>query len=171
MFLYQSLYEDEIFKIVEKADRDFFFECLPGWTPEEDLDDRCRGRVETQWRRKLPNRSCTRPELYFLAWCLEKEIPFMRQWLKFGHSYDFYLPNFKTVVEIDGDYWHAINKHRFREGAARIQGRDEKFSRLARNAGYTVCRFSESRILRRQIELFDKILRVDRSEPKVYIVY
>lgn len=51
----------------------------------------------------------TGPELHFEEWLNRKNIRFITQYRKIGnkHPYDFFLPDYNLIVEIDGHYWHS----------------------------------------------------------------
>lgn len=50
----------------------------------------------------------TQPELDFIHWLNANNIKFIQQFRKVGnkHPYDFLLPDFNLLVEIDGSFWH-----------------------------------------------------------------
>ena len=54
----------------------------------------------------------TKPEKDFKTWCLKHNFRFVEQWRKVGnaHPYDFFLPDYNLLVEIDGHYWHTKPK-------------------------------------------------------------
>lgn len=51
----------------------------------------------------------TKPEKRFAEYCTANSIEFIEQYRKVGnaHPYDFFLPEYNTIVEIDGTYWHT----------------------------------------------------------------
>ncbi len=40
----------------------------------------------------------------------EMGIYFKRQYLIYGKYYDFYIPKYDLLIELDGDYWHGNRK-------------------------------------------------------------
>lgn len=62
-----------------------------------------------------PHTGATKPERYFSELLEELNITYISQKLitslNFGRCYyDFYLPDYNTVIEVDGDYWHGNPK-------------------------------------------------------------
>lgn len=62
-------------------------------------------------------------------------------------SYDFYIHNTNTLLEIDGDYWHGKDtaKNKFK-GYLEVQENDKVKTELAETKGFKVIRFWESDI-------------------------
>ncbi|KKR10229.1 MAG: hypothetical protein UT38_C0014G0003 [Microgenomates group bacterium GW2011_GWA2_39_19] len=79
---------------------------------------------------------------------LEKiKIPFIQE-AKFARFHaDFYLPDKKTIIECDGEYWHAQEK---------IKKRDLRKEEFLKDQGYKIIRFSGQEINR---GIFKKFLR------------
>jgi len=51
--------------------------------------------------------SNSRPTLQVAAMLTAMQIAYVQEWT-FGHySFDFYLPDYHKVIEVNGDYWHA----------------------------------------------------------------
>jgi very-short-patch-repair endonuclease len=63
--------------------------------------------------------------------------------------YDFYLPQFNTIIEVDGDFWHC-NPNKFPEAIYESQKqnleRDKEKNEWADNNGFKMLRFWESDI-------------------------
>jgi len=69
------------------------------------------------WSQKniLPSKSKnTKPELLFKNILEELNLKFEQQKSIGKYKCDFYIPDYKLIVEIDGDYWHA-NPSLFKE--------------------------------------------------------
>lgn len=65
---------------------------------------------ETSTRSYLNRRtSNTKPERDFKQWLEENNIKYIEQYRRVGnaHPYDFFLPEYNLIVEIDGHYWHS----------------------------------------------------------------
>ena len=56
----------------------------------------------------------TQPEREFKQWCSIHNIRYIEQYRKVGnaHPYDFFLPDYNLLVEIDGHYWHSKPKQK-----------------------------------------------------------
>ena len=52
----------------------------------------------------------TKPEREFKEWLNERGVEYVEQYRKVGnaHPYDFLLPKYNLLVEIDGHYWHSL---------------------------------------------------------------
>ena len=61
---------------------------------------------------------------------------------------DFYLPDYKVAIYVDGDYWHNLPV---------VKNRDEKQNRILEENGYQVLRFWEHEIKRSVGECVNKI--------------
>lgn len=64
-------------------------------------------------------------------------IQFKFQYPLGGKVYDFYLPRIKTLIEVDGDYWHSLPEN--------IKNDKIKDS-IAENWGFTLIRITETAI-------------------------
>lgn len=79
---------------------------------------------------------------------VEKEIVFEKQ-KKFGRMLvDFYLPDFNTVIECDGDYWHN------RLGAPE---RDARKTKALKEMGFKVLRFWGKEIYKSPIQCVNQL--------------
>jgi len=61
---------------------------------------------------------------------------------------DFYLPNYRVAIYIDGDYWHNLPV---------VKHRDEKQNRILEQKGYQVLRFWEHEINRSASDCVKKV--------------
>ena len=80
------------------------------------------------------------PEHRFFLMCLTKMFflkDIERQYYLKGlnHSFDFAIPKFKLLFEIDGDYWHSQNPER-----------DVKIDKVAKSEGWAVIRFDDAKM-------------------------
>lgn len=94
-----------------------------------------------------PKKSGTKPEVLFkqllevnkVNFIFQKNVPWKKGWKKW---YDFYLPEFNLLIEIDGTYWHGkeiktkdLNKQQWK---TRL---NDKFKNiLAKSRGYKLLR-------------------------------
>tara|TARA_R110000765_G_C18804176_1_gene593978 strand:- start:220 stop:858 length:639 start_codon:yes stop_codon:yes gene_type:complete len=52
-------------------------------------------------------KSNTKPERELKVILKELNVKFKQSYKYKGHYYDFYLPEYKALVEVDGNYWHG----------------------------------------------------------------
>lgn len=98
----------------------------------------------------------TKPELDFKAWADRNNIYFIHQYEIDGlaHKYDFYLPIYNLIVEVDGDYWHSIPEQ---------LKKDREFEKFAIGHGHKLIRFLQSTIDNSKLSCFDIIKTFDNS--------
>lgn len=101
--------------------------------------------------KKGNNYSNTWIEREFQKYCEENNIRFQRpfQITKDTHRYDFLVGD-KTIVELDGLYWHNKPEQKIK---------DEKHEKFARQNGYNVIRFTDKQIKETKSECFKIIGR------------
>ena len=75
----------------------------------------------------------TEPEREFIRWLQVNDVMFIPQFRKTGinHPYDFLLPEFNLLVEIDGTYWHSLPNQKLKD-------KDQVVHAI--NAGYNIVR-------------------------------
>lgn len=104
-----------------------------------------------KWMSENPHKvSNTSGERTIAAWLEERGIPFEQQYQIKGlhHPFDFYLPEYNTIIEFDGaHHWHNpwwnVAGKTAEEIAARMekqQVKDMKHTEFAQQAGYLVIR-------------------------------
>jgi very-short-patch-repair endonuclease len=78
----------------------------------------------------------------------ENKIENIKQYNLFGYLFDFYLPQYKLIIECDGDYWHGYGLEDNELNEVQIQSRlnDKIKTKKAIGAGYTLIRFWEHEI-------------------------
>jgi len=82
---------------------------------------------------------------------IENKIAFLKQVpIKGIALVDFYLPQSKTIIECDGDYWHSKPE---------VQEKDEKKNKLFTDFGYRVIRLKGSVIKSMKLEDFNKAIQ------------
>lgn len=83
------------------------------------------------------NKVGTKPERDFECWLKHNQIEYTSQYRKIGngHPYDFFLPKFNLLVEIDGDYWHLMEKQ---------QEKDRQHTKDAIDSGFQIVRINTS---------------------------
>jgi very-short-patch-repair endonuclease len=91
-------------------------------------------------------------EQKFKKWCEENNIDaeFGYQLEKNKHRYDFYLKDYKLIVELDGIYWHSTEKQ---------QLKDRIFELEASVAGLSLIRITDKEIKKHGNEIFEKRIR------------
>ena len=93
-------------------------------------------------------RQDTWPERQVEARLQEQNKPYLKQLFISGISVDFYLPETKTVIFVDGCYYHNCTQHHpdnpFPDNTVRDRAQDECLSR----SGYQVVRIWEHDIRR-----------------------
>jgi very-short-patch-repair endonuclease len=68
-----------------------------------------RSEYIKQYGITLPKRGRkTNIELRFLNYLEMHDIKYQYQYFLHGKYYDFYLPDFNMLVEVDGEYWHRM---------------------------------------------------------------
>jgi len=108
------------------------------------------GRVAAQERGK---KTGTKPELAFAQWCEKNDIQYKAQfavawqrgWKKW---YDFYLPDYHLLVEIDGVYWHGkgLSDSELNEQQNNTRRNDIEKNKLACERGFNLLRIWEDEI-------------------------
>lgn len=79
--------------------------------------------------------SYTTPEVIFYNELDTRKINYIPQYiLNNKFAVDVYLPDIHTLVQIDGDYWHNLE---------RVQKKDKSFNAYAKKCGYRLLRFWE----------------------------
>ena len=76
----------------------------------------------------------TNIEKKFIDFLREKNIEYFYQYFLEGKNYDFYLPTFHLLVEVDGEYWHRMPQA--------IKNDLEKHI-IAKDQGYKLLRITE----------------------------
>lgn len=81
----------------------------------------------------------TTQEQQFAEYCTTNNIEFVEQYRKVGnaHPYDFFLPEYNTIVEIDGTYWHTKPEQK---------EKDEIQTEQALEKGYNVMRIDTDQL-------------------------
>jgi very-short-patch-repair endonuclease len=88
------------------------------------------------------------PERLVEAELIKRNISFEKQTFICGHSVDFYIPERRIVIEVDGNYWHN------RPGS---QECDERRNNILGFNGFNVYRFWESDIKKSVEECINKL--------------
>ena len=90
----------------------------------------------------------TKPELEFKAILEKLEIEYEQQFRIQNKYYDFYLPDYNALIEVDGIYWHGIGVEF--EQKSRMQKRTYKNDLykdgLAAINGFIIKRINEGEI-------------------------
>lgn len=113
----------------------------------------------------------TKPELELAKFLKKNGIPYKRYPRLFG-SPDLLLPTSKTVVFVDGCFWHACkrcfkqpktNKGFWKDKIRRNKSRDRKVSRELGGMGYRVVRIFECQ-LEKGLKRPEKLIRRFKQE-------
>ena len=102
---------------------------------------------------------------YTFASILESlNMNFIHQYHVDGFEYDFYLPDTNTLIEVDGDYWHANPIKYTDDNLNNMQkknlGLDKLKNQLAESKGYTLLRFWENDIVNNRIACIEQLIGV-----------
>lgn len=106
-------------------------------------------RISARAEQKFPFND-TKPELSVFRGLKLVGIPFKRQFRFDGipHSFDFAIPSRKTLIEVDGCYWHACPIHRPESAHGRRRAtRDIEIDAQARALGWKVIRIWEHELV------------------------
>jgi very-short-patch-repair endonuclease len=114
---------------------------------------KCNNINRSQTAGSMVKHSGTKPELYFesllkvnsIEYIHQYPIPWKKGWKKW---FDFYIPKYNLLIEIDGIYWHGKGKLDTELNVHQEQSRlnDIQKSALAQNAGYNLLRIWEDEI-------------------------
>jgi len=115
---------------------------------------KCSNIYRSQLARKSNKVTKTKPEIVFenllktnnISYISQKWLPWKKGWKKF---YDFYIPKYNLLIEIDGVYWHGkgiddISKLNYQQ--MRTYKNDIVKNELARQSGYELIRIWEDEI-------------------------
>ena len=94
----------------------------------------------------------TKPEQDFVYYCQSNNIEFIEQYRHVGngHPYDFFLPKYNLLVEIDGTYWHSFPKQ---------QLKDQQHVDDAIKKGYNIVRIDTTELAQSQGD-YNKWLKI-----------
>ena len=89
----------------------------------------------------------TKPERDFEHWLRENNIEFESQYRRVGnkHPYDYFLPQYNLLVEIDGHYWHSKPEQKIK---------DRKHNRDAKRKGYDIVRIDTLKLKKKTYDHF-----------------
>ena len=73
---------------------------------------------------------------------------------------DFYLPEYKIVIYVDGDYWHNLSK---------VNYRDKNQNKILEENGYKVLRFWEHEINKSARECISRIMKYIKSKNELVL--
>lgn len=118
--------------------------------PKRFCSVKCLNIYRSQLASKLNVFKNTKPEILFkeilneigISYVFQKPIPWKRGWKKW---YDFYIPEFNLLIEVDGIYWHGKNLIYDHLNAQQIQTRDNDIlkNKLAFTSGFNLERIWE----------------------------
>lgn len=109
---------------------------------------------------KLRN-NMTAPEKKLVTMLEEMELNYESQRILGDFIYDFYLPEYKLLIEVDGDYYHGhpdkYALHELNNMQKRIKKNDIEKSKLARGLKFGLLRFWERDINNEEEEVKNSI--------------
>ena len=78
-------------------------------------------------------------EVFFMDECDRLNIEYKRQYPieKYGHQYDFYVPKYNLIVEMDGEYFHNQPKQKLK---------DKKQTKRCIELGYEIVRITDKQV-------------------------
>lgn len=100
-----------------------------------------------------PRNTTSSLEYMFIFWCQDNKVGYEFQYRidesDILHRYDFYIPKYNLIVEIDGDYWHNQEM---------IKMKDKIYDEVAVSHGYDIIRFLGSTIKNTKGKCFNVLL-------------
>lgn len=127
-----------------------------------------RKRIITNERQK-PNINQSKLEGFFEVCVLKPlKLNYIQQKKVANKYYDFYIPEYNLLIEVDGDYYHAKNRNgKINDMQYKNIINDHKKNYLAKTKGYNLIRFWESDIKNKtlvvQKELTDTLKKLKGS--------
>lgn len=97
----------------------------------------------------------TIPELITYRILIKNEIEFIDHYITNKKEYDFYLPNNRILIEIDGDYWHGFNLELNEMNSTQnsIRKNDIIKNEIAKQNNFRLLRFWEHEVKNRDFEI------------------
>jgi len=148
----QRLHKDEswkkYYKRVSTKSLRAYAKYRTGKTYEELYDaetvKHAKRKLAIAWKKRMHTydyTSRTKPELRMASLLAELEIPYKEQvWMLGKYRVDFLLPDYKTVVEVDGKYWHGSEEAQLKDNV-----RDQE---IIDNHGYDIVRFDADDVMK-----------------------
>ena len=125
---------------------------IAGWNKGKKLSEETKQKLR-EWNINNPNKvfKNTSIELKIEAELKNKNINYQKQVpLCKVTRVDFYLPEYRIVIQCDGDYWHNLPK---------VKERDEKQNKVLIFNGFNVYRFWEHEINESPKKCVDKLFK------------
>jgi len=108
---------------------------------------------------KKMSKKMTAPERAFQTILKKNKIVYQAQFILMNKIFDYYLPDTKTLVEIDGDYWHG-NPEVYEEFSGyqkHIKRNDVMKKNIALGMGYKHLQFWEKDLKENKQSVIDKL--------------
>lgn len=107
-------------------------------------------------------------EILFRDKVLESlQIKYIHQYQIASKIFDFYLPEYRLLIEVDGDYWHGNTKGKLNEMQKKNIKNDKLKNRIASFHKYNLIRFSEGDIHKNlrmiKLKLTTKISEIQKN--------
>jgi len=90
------------------------------------------------------------------------EHPFLFKTDKHTHLFDFYIPEFNLLIEVDGDYWHG-NKGQLKSWQLRQIEIDKTYTKAATKKDFRVIRFWGSSIKKNCLDCIEETLHYGKT--------
>ena len=89
------------------------------------------------------------------------KLNYKRQYKIKYKYYDFYLPNYNLLIEIDGNFWHGNKKMYPKLSKMQLENKINDLYKdgLAKTSGYRIIRFWEHEINNNPIAIKQKLLK------------
>lgn len=96
-------------------------------------------------------------EKFFIDECEKLNLEYKRQYPieKYGHQYDFYIPKYNLLVEMDGEYFHNLPKQK---------EKDKMQIEKCKSMGYNIVRITDKQIKNNKnivVEVINEFERFD----------
>jgi very-short-patch-repair endonuclease len=90
----------------------------------------------------------TKPEMYVEKYLKDNNISYKYNYELCGKLYDFYIPTFNLLIEVDGTYWHGKNKSLNELNSIQLKNyqNDKIKNGLAEKHGYNLLRVWEDEL-------------------------
>lgn len=108
----------------------------------------CRSCSNSLYYTPASSRTNTKPELEVKKWLDANKINYIQQYPISGSHYDFYLPDYSILIEVDGCYWHGkdIDENKLNKQQKNVRNNDLKKNLLAEQHNIPILRVWEDEI-------------------------
>lgn len=112
---------------------------------------------------KKMSKKMTSPEKIFQSILKKNGVKYQAQYILNGKIFDYFLPDTKTLVEVQGTYWHGDeNVYEELSGYQKyIKQRDILKKNIALGMGYKFLEFWEEDLNKNKQSVIDKLISVE----------